>query len=179
MSIDLEDRSASSEALSDAQWKPRGTRPPRSGRFGSRTDITSAPRFVSIPFGHAALVFSEPPPAWSYDLLTGISKLGELEEGWDSYGARPVDPNCAVAAVGLVFSLLGPSTPKPYIVPTNRGGLQLEWHRNGIDLEIEIQSPSRLQVTFQDERTEEEIELTLTGNLRPLVHLVDRLKAGA
>jgi hypothetical protein len=177
MSIDLEDRPASSEALSDAQWRPRGTRPPRSGRFGSRTDITSAPRLVSIPFGHDALVFSEPPPAWSRDLLAGISKLGELEEGWDSYGARPVDPNCAVAAVGLLFFLLGPNTPKPYIVPTNRGGLQFEWHRNGIDLEIEIRSPSRLQVTFQDERTEEETELALTGNLRPLLRLMERLEA--
>ena len=177
MTIGELERFGSSEALSDSQWRS-GQRwwPDRRG-FVPFTDISSASTLVMIPFGKVAFVFSEPPPRWSRDLLAKISELGDLEEDWDSYGARPVDPQCAIATVTLLLSVFDSSTPKPSIVPTSRGGIQLEWHRAGANLEIEIESPSRFHVFFEDEQAGKESEVTLTGNLQPLVPLLERLKA--
>lgn len=174
MSPELLERPRSSEALSDSKWSPRETgRPIR--RPGGATDITSASRSVEIPFGSAALVLLESPPPWMHGLLRRVSQLGDLEEGWDSYGARPVDPEAAAATVEFFFNFFGQATPQPAIVPTSRGGIQLEWHRAGADLEVEIESPARLRVFFEEEGAGEETETTLTGNFQPLVPLLDRI----
>jgi hypothetical protein len=128
-----------------------------------------------VRFGSASLVFAEPPPAWFNSLLTEISQIGELKENWDSYGARPIDPPCAEATANLLLSVLDSGTPKPFVVPTSRGGIQLEWHRAGVDLEVEIESPARVNVFFEDQREGTEKEITLTGDLRPLTCFLERL----
>ena len=177
MTVDLLERPSSSEALSDSEWATLTLGETRRPRFQPFTDITSTARYVSIPFGQVALVFSEAPPPWCDGLLARISELGDLQENWDSYGARSVDPHCAVATVRLLLSLCDPHKPKPAIVPTSRGGIQLEWHRAGADLEIEIESPAKFHVFFEDEQTGDETEVTLTDDLLPLVPLLERLSA--
>ena len=171
MSTGVQERTWSPKSLSDLDWQPPQTDLP--------VDITSGSRLEEIPFGEHTIVIMllEPLSSWSSDLLAKISELGNLEEGWDSYGARPVDPQCAVAAVEFLLYVLDASLPKPSIVPTNRGGIQLEWHRAGADLEIEIESPTRLHVFFEDEQDGREDEVTLSGNLKPVVPFLERLKA--
>ncbi len=121
-------------------------------------------------------VHVEPPP-WLPNVLTEMAELGRLEENWDSYGARRIDPHCIEAAASLLRAVMDAATPRPSVVPTNRGGVQLEWHRSGIDLEIEIESPARMSVLFEDEREGIREELTLTGNVRPLVQFSQQLEA--
>jgi hypothetical protein len=116
------------------------------------------------------------PPIWLPDLLTEINKLGRLQENWDSYGAKRIDPRCIEAANSLLRAVLDSATPKPAVVPTNCGGIQLEWHRDGIDLEIGIESPPRMSVSFEDERAGTQEELTLTGSVRPLVKYLQCLE---
>jgi hypothetical protein len=74
------------------------------------------------------------------------------------------------------LSVLDSGTPKPSVVPTSRGGIQLEWHRAGVDLEIEIESPDRVNVFFEDDREGTEEEITLTDDLQPLKRLLERLE---
>jgi hypothetical protein len=59
-----------------------------------------------------------------------------LPRNWDSYGAGAIDPRIVQDAMGLVNGLLGPTTPAPRAVPLSSGGIQLEWSRQGVDLEI-------------------------------------------
>ncbi len=139
------------------------------------SDISSNVRCCMVPFGHASLVFSSPPPAWFNNLLTEIGQIGELEENWDSYGASPIDPRCAEAAINLLLSVLHSGTPKPFVVPTSRGGIQLEWHRAGVDLEVEIESPARVNVFFEDHQEGTKEEITLNGDFRPLERFVERV----
>ena len=140
------------------------------------SDINNNARCYMVPFGTSSLVFSGHPPAWFNSLLTEIGQIGELEENWDSYGARRIDPRCAEATTNLLLSVLNPGTPKPSVVPTSRGGIQLEWHRAGVDLEIEIESPDRVNVFFGDHREGTEEEITLTDDLQPLKRLLERLE---
>jgi len=116
------------------------------------------------------------PPVWLENVLAEIGELAQLDENWDSYGAQRIDPHCIQAAAGLLRAILDAATPRPSVVPTSRGGVQLEWHRGGIDLEIEIESPTRMNVSFEDAREGTQKEMTLAGNIRPLVEFLKHLE---
>ena len=75
-----------------------------------------------------------------------VADLLDLPESWNSYSAKPIEPQHAVRAVELLAQLLDTGAPPPTVVPTVRGGIQLEWHANGVDIEVYINSPS--EVTF-------------------------------
>ena len=53
-------------------------------------------------------------------------RLLDLPENWNSYGALPISGAAIKAAESMS------------IVPTCNGGVQLEWHINGHDIEIEF-----------------------------------------
>ena len=40
-------------------------------------------------------------------------------------------------------------TPIPQVVPSAGGGVQLEWHQKGIDLELHIAGPYQCELWFQ------------------------------
>ena len=63
-----------------------------------------------------------------------------LPPGWDSYDADRVTEEAARCAVKLLLLVSSkvPGMVAPSVVPTVRGGLQLEWHRRGVDLEVEF-----------------------------------------
>lgn len=129
-----------------------------------------------MPFGASAtLDFDEPLPRWSIELVSQICELGDLDAGWDSYNARPIDPQCALAAVSFVLQVLSREMHKPAVVPTSRGKIQLEWHRAGADLEIEFESSSKSHVFFEDLRTEEVWERSLVGNFHKLLPYIRRV----
>ena len=80
--------------------------------------------------------FGQPLPAWFDPLMQGFVDLLTLPLNWDSYGAGAIDMKVIQEAMSFTHGLLGPASPSPRVVPLSSGGLQLEWHRNGIDLEI-------------------------------------------
>lgn len=54
------------------------------------------------------------------------AELASLSEGWDGYDAYPISD----AALAVVRAL--------HVVPTCNGGIQIEWHANGWDVEVEV-----------------------------------------
>ena len=81
-----------------------------------------------------------------------VVDLLDLREGWNSHSAKPVEPRNAVRAVELLFQLRETGALPPVVVPTVRGGIQLEWHANGVDIEVYVNSPD--DVTFFAEHLE-------------------------
>lgn len=84
-------------------------------------------------------------PAWLQAAIERLTSLVRLEPGLDSYRAKSIDPQRAQQVLSALLEVMKPETPLPSIVPTTDGGIQLEWHRNGIDLEIEPVSPNRIE----------------------------------
>ncbi len=82
-------------------------------------------------------------PQWLEPTMRAVADLATLEHDWDSYGAPPIDSVLLVAGASLLLLTMRDNTPPPAVVPTSRGGLAFEWHTRGIDLEIEIVTPSR------------------------------------
>jgi hypothetical protein len=107
-------------------------------------------------------------PAWLMPVIKVMGELLSLPENWDSYGARRISPEATAFALQLLSETMRADTPVPAVVPTSRGGVQLEWHTRGIDLEVEIKSPGRLYVSYEDHRHNVEWEGELTSNLTRL-----------
>ncbi len=68
--------------------------------------------------------------------LAALRKMADLEPNWDSYGAVPINPNAIARAILMLDSLQGDWTP----VPMSDGGVQLELHSDGFDVEIQIRA---------------------------------------
>ena len=62
-----------------------------------------------------------------------------------------------------------PNTPAPSIVPTVRGGLQLEWHQTQIDLEVEITPHGTIHLAYENFAEGREWEGDLGSDLAPPV----------
>jgi hypothetical protein len=114
-------------------------------------------------------------PPWFHSTLDALLDLLGLPPNWDSYGARPVHPAYVPAAVQLLGECMPRNLVEPTVVPTTSGGVQLEWHTFGIDLEVDLVSPHMARIAFEDATTGEAWEKDVTMNLRPLVECLNRL----
>jgi len=97
------------------------------------------------------------PRVASHEYVKTVSKLIELLElpgGWNSYNAKPISKENVTFAVALLGRLMHETTPAPLVVPRVRGGVQLEWHTRGVDIEIAIDSPERASFFAEDLRGE-------------------------
>ena len=123
---------------------------------------------VAVPEGRLIIERESEEPAWFPAILRVVGELLNLPENWDSYGARRINPAAVAFALQLLSDTMRPETPAPAVVPTSGGSIQLEWHTRGIDLEIEIKSPGRLYVSYEDHRHGVEWEGELTSDLTRL-----------
>jgi hypothetical protein len=114
-------------------------------------------------------------PAWLMPVVKVMGELLNLPENWDSYGACRISPAATEFALQLLPETMRVDTPVPTVVPTSSGGVQLEWHTRGIDLEVEIKSPGRLYVSYEDHRDNVEWEGELTSDLTRLSGFLSEL----
>jgi hypothetical protein len=99
---------------------------------------------------------SEPTSLWH--VLGSLHRLAALSPGWDSYGAKPLNPSAVRRMLNLLSLLLPDDAPEPSVVPTRDGGVQLEWHRRGIDLEVKVPASGPISYLIADAGTGEERE---------------------
>ena len=91
--------------------------------------------------------------------------------GWES---EKIQDSAMGAMLSVLANTLDSQSPPPAIVPTWDGGLQAEWHRNGVDLEIEIGPDGKAEYYFFSET--EEIESPVWDDHARLVGFVKALR---
>jgi hypothetical protein len=69
-------------------------------------------------------------------IITRIEDLRALKDGWDGHGGK-APTRAALGAIHLWMM-------DAQIVPLSNGGIQIEWHRDGLDIEVEIDADGRL-----------------------------------
>jgi hypothetical protein len=95
------------------------------------------------------------PQSWAY---AELAELLRLKDGWNGHGAGP-PTRIAVRVAGQVLSVMPPrAIDAVTIVPTNRAGVQLEWHGRGIDVEVEVEQTGKVQCAVNDETDELDAE---------------------
>ena len=124
--------------------------------------------WVSISKDELVIEQEDEKPAWLVPAAQAMSEIMNLPVNWDSYGALPVRLTAILSALELLFEIMQANTPAPTVVPTVQGSVQLEWHTHGIDLEIEILSPGRLSVYYEDHEQHTEWEGEITSDLTRL-----------
>jgi hypothetical protein len=115
------------------------------------------------------------PPEWLSMTEEAIESLLTLPENWDSYGARAIESRAVRAAIELLRSIVQLDTPQPVVVPTNQGGIQIEWHTQGIDLEIEITAEREVRILYENPQENAEEEFELGSDLKPLTDLTAKV----
>ncbi len=91
--------------------------------------------------------------------------LAALSRGWNSYDADRVSDQ---AITGSILFLLRaaldiPTLVAPSVVPTVRGGVQLEWRRAGVDMEIGFEPGIPASWYAEDRETRESQEDRVAG----------------
>lgn len=101
-------------------------------------------------------VADEPPIVeWLRTVQSTMRRFFALESNWDGYGAKRIDPS-VVKPLVEILQVLRSTTPPPQLVPSPRGGVQLEWHQRGFDLEIEVLPDGALSCYFCDNSKDED-----------------------
>lgn len=97
-------------------------------------------------------------PSWFGRVAKQARSLLQLPKDWDSYGGKEIDEASVMRGLDILAVIVEPGTAEPSVVPAGHGGLQFEWHRSGIDLEIEVLPPDRLSVYCHDHVSGDEWE---------------------
>lgn len=134
---------------------------PRQRIFKSNSGLTS------IGYGHVDFIPSAyarvtvPNSPWFKILQRKFDDICSLPVGWDGYAGCPVSFSSAIFAASLLERLYLEGVPAPAIVPGSDGSLQMEWHRNHFDVEIDVLAPYEVLATRTDHanNTEQEVEL--------------------
>lgn len=120
--------------------------------------------------------FGQPLPAWFDPLMQGFVDLLTLAPNWDSYHAGMIDQKLIGDAMNFIHNILTPTNPAPRVVPLSSGGLQLEWHRNGVDLEVVFDRGEQPFFYCRNRVTGEESEHPLPANRVLLISIIANLE---
>lgn len=155
-------------------WAERGIQPTRTDTSSASTSgymLSDEPRTLPFELAFAGgeriavnLTGSGYEPTSFWRVLDAFSRLSQLRSGWDSYGAQPLDPRAVRRCITLLSSLLRDEAPDPAVVPTRDGGIQIEWHHRGIDLEVNVPPVGQISYLFADAETDEEHEWEGSGD---------------
>lgn len=126
-------------------------------RESTLTGASMSVRLLRFPIndGEIEIMIAGDPPAWVTPTVEKLGRLLAMPRDGDTYGAKKVEPACVLSAIQTALEVMQDETPAPTVVPTSCGGVQLEWHTHGIDLEIEVCSPSRFLASCEDHKTGE------------------------
>ena len=121
------------------------------------------------------MIIKRLPPEWLESTNEALRELLALPPNWGSYGAAPIRVESVMAAIDLLRAIMQDDSPAPAVVPTSQGLVQLEWHRDGVDLEIEVQSLGKYSAYFKNSHTGETWEKEIDWDLSWLIDCISAL----
>jgi hypothetical protein len=135
---------------------------PASSESTTRVRARAFPRFFAE--------YAEPEQKWQIEIQNQLLEHVQMPEGWDGYGAPAPNMDTAFFALLVLSKIMWTRSPIPQVVPSSTGGIQLEWHEKGIDLELHIFAPYQCEMWFQDHRQagQPPTSLELSADFGPL-----------
>lgn len=144
--------------------------------MSTSTTTTVGPRASDFP--NFTRAYDAPPDRkWQIEVQERLLEYVKLPRGWDSYGALPVTWEAGMFALSVLNEVMRNRTPIPQVVPSSAGGVQLEWHEKGVDLELHVTAPYRCELWFQDHQdpTDAPTNLDLTDDYSALLKPIELL----
>ncbi len=78
-------------------------------------------------------------PPWFGAVVERLGQYLSLGEDWNGYGENAITTQAVVRTVSLLTQV-AMKGPEPAVVPMPDGGIQIEWHYGGTEIEIEVPS---------------------------------------
>lgn len=91
-----------------------------------------------------------------------LNVLLRLRASWDGYRGQPLTETSVHVAVDLFFAMADEMSFPPQIFPLVDGGIQLEWHAGGEDIEMEVDRDGHAHVLGTDQRGEVVLDTLLS-----------------
>ena len=135
--------------------------------------MTSTLTVTATPEINAADRSAGPGNRWLLATLQAFSNLPWQNGNWRSDG-QPTSPTAVKALLALLIEVGDDRMPPPSIVPAWNGGVQAEWHRNGVDLEIGA-TPDGLVEFFFIDADGAELEENASPNLDKLLGCIQAI----
>ncbi len=129
---------------------------------------SAEPTVINAVFTSRRVLVSDSRSEWIEALEKRFNDLTALPVGWDGYTGRPVSFTIARFAANLLERLYVPNVPPPSLVPGADGSLQIEWHRNDYDVELDIVGPQKVVAYRHDCQKETDEELELATDFTPI-----------
>lgn len=136
----------------------------------------AAGRIVDPPLQVTIVRSRQMPPEAIQEAIRQTSALVQLPRGWNSYNAKSISNDAIFGAIAFLLEEASavPNIAAPSVVPTVRGGLQLEWHRRGVDIEIEFSPNNAASWCAEDRTSGEVIEKPLVGHAALIQEWLER-----
>lgn len=115
---------------------------------------------------------------WALELEDRLAELVSLPVGWDGYRGKPVAFQCAYFVVNMLESLCNDDVPSPSLVPGSDGSLQVEWHINGYDVELDVLGPQKVVASRFNHRDGKEEVIDIENDFIVIARWIDDLAAG-
>ena len=124
-------------------------------------------------------IIDSPKFSWYAEIETDLDKLIRLGDNWDGYFAPHVEFGIASFCLNLLINLCDENTPKPQIVPGVEGDLQIEWHVDDIEIELNIFQPYKALLWTNDESLcPDNVEILLKNDFTIVKNLLIRAQNG-
>ena len=111
-------------------------------------------------------------PPWINSLVEQLQRVVALNGGWDGASARPVTSDALATALTVLEETMEWDTLAPKVIPVSDGGIQLEWHCAGVDLEIYVDSGGRVSAWCREGSREWEEDFYPRSRLRKELSLL-------
>ncbi|MEH6808618.1 MAG: hypothetical protein V7651_07170 [Hyphomonas oceanitis] len=126
-------------------------------------------------FSRQRLLISPDNSAWYNALNAKFDELTSLQRGWDGYSGLPVSFSCAKFAANILNRLCVDNICPPSLVPGSDGTLQIEWHMNQYDVEIDVLGAQNVVATRYDLLSEIEETVELQNDFTIISSWIDDL----
>lgn len=106
-----------------------------------------------------------PLPPWAVHAEQELQQLVDLPAGWDGHRGKRMAEAAVEAVVRVLDGCMTERTPFPQYFPLPDGGVQVEWHANGHDIEVEADAAGSVYVlatTTDPRRTRVDAQLAST-----------------
>lgn len=113
-------------------------------------------------------------PPWVDIAEVQLKELLALRRGWDGRWAAPVTVEAVETVIGVLEALMTETSLPPQFFPLADGGIQLEWHAGGDDIEVEVDGAGEAHVLAIDSTEQTVADGILTPDHRDRIDDVAR-----
>lgn len=105
--------------------------------------------------------------SWLAEALHDIRRLTDLGDNWDGYGAPSIQIGTVISVLEFLRMTTRPTVMRPAIVPTGLGDIQVEWHYDGVEIDVEINAVGRYYASYVASGVEREWEGEIANGVDP------------